>query len=452
MKAATNAVIFVDDEPHIRLAGKQTLELNGRDVQTFEEPKAALDHLGPDWPGVVVSDIKMPVMDGLEFMRAILAIDPDLPVVLITGHGDVGTAVEAMREGAYDFIEKPFASDRIVKVVDRALEMRRLTLENRSLRRELKAQDTLGPRLIGRTDAMRRVQQRLLTIAETNADMLINGETGAGKEVAARFVHQHSSRREGPFVAVNASAIPDHLVESELFGHEAGSFTDAKAKRVGKIEHSHGGTLFLDEIESMPIPVQIALLRVLQERAIERVGSNRLIPVDFRVIAATKADLRIAAIEGRFREDLYYRLHVATVNLPPLRDRRDDIPLLLQHFLLAAAARYDREPPSLGASDMQSLISHDWPGNVRELRNLADRLVLFGVDEGFAITTSDLEESQAPPPLPEQVAAFEKAVIIQALRECRGRAADTIEKLGLPRKTFYDKLKKFGLKRDEFSE
>lgn len=446
-----NHVMLLDDEPHIRLAGKQALELNSHEVLVFEGAKKALDHLGRDWPGVVVSDIKMPEMDGLAFMRSVLAIDRDLPVVLITGHGDVGTAVEAMRDGAYDFIEKPFASDRLVEVVGRALEKRRLTLENRVLRRELKAQDTLGPRLIGRTDIMRRLQDRLLTIGEADVDILIMGETGAGKEVAARFVHQHSARRDGPFVAVNASAIPDHLVESELFGHEAGSFTDAKTQRIGKIEHSNGGTLFLDEIESMPMQVQIALLRVLQERTLERVGSNRSIPLDLRVIAATKTDLRIEADEGRFREDLYYRLYVAAVDLPPLRDRRDDIPLLLQHFLLAAAARYEREPPVVDATDLQALMSHDWPGNVRELRNLAERLVLFGSDESFGITTADLETARTRASLPEQVAAFEKAVITQALRESQGCVTSAIEKLGLPRKTFYDKLKKYGLRRQDFA-
>ncbi|MEM9440059.1 MAG: sigma-54 dependent transcriptional regulator [Pseudomonadota bacterium] len=445
-----NHVILVDDEPHIRLAGKQALELDGRDVQVFESASPALEQLGLDWPGVIVSDIKMPGMDGLTFMRAVLEIDSDMPVVLITGHGDVGTAVEAMRDGAYDFIEKPFASDRLAEVVARALEKRRLTLENRALRRELKAQDTLGPRLIGRTDVMRRVQQRLLTVAETDVDILLSGETGAGKEVAARFVHQHSARREGPFVAVNASAIPEHLVESELFGHEAGSFTNAKAKRIGKIEHSDGGTLFLDEIESMPMPVQIALLRVLQERAIERVGSNRQIQVNFRVVAATKVDLRVEADEGRFREDLYYRLHVATVDLPPLRERRDDIPLLLQHFLLAAAARYEQEPPLIRGADLQALMQHHWPGNVRELRNLAERLVLFGSDEDIGIVTADVDAVAAKAALPEQVAAFEKALIVQALRESGGCAAEAIEKLGIPRKTYYDKLKKYALKRQAF--
>ncbi|MEM8949475.1 MAG: sigma-54 dependent transcriptional regulator [Pseudomonadota bacterium] len=448
--SAVNAVILVDDEPHIRLAGKQALELEGREVQVFERAKPALEHVSLDWPGVVVSDIKMPEMDGLTFMRSALAVDHELPFVLITGHGDVGTAVEAMRDGAYDFIEKPFASDRLVEVVGRALEKRRLTLENRALRRELKAQDTLGPRLIGRTEVMRRAQNRLLTVAETDVDLLLSGETGAGKEIAARFVHQHSARRDGPFVAVNAGAIPDHLVESELFGHEAGSFTDAKTRRVGKIEQSDGGTLFLDEIESTPLPVQIALLRVLQERVIERVGSNRQIPLDFRVIAATKVDLRTEADEGRFREDLYYRLHVATVDLPPLRDRRDDIPLLFQHFLLAAAARYEREPPMVSAAELRALMQHDWPGNVRELRNLAERFVLFGGDETLGLEAADLETVRARASLPEQVAAFEKTVIAQALRESQGRTADAIEKLGLPRRTFYDKLKKYGLKHDDF--
>jgi len=450
---AINSIILVDDEPHIRLASKQALELAGYDVQLFDRARTALERLAIDWPGVVVSDIKMPEMDGLAFMRAIRAIDGDLPVVLITGHGDVGTAVEAMRSGAYDFIEKPFASDRLVEVVGRALEKRRLTLENRALRRELKAQDILGPRLIGRTAAMRRVQDRLLTVAETDADILIQGETGAGKEVAARFVHQHSRRRDGPFVAVNAGAMPEHLVESELFGHEAGSFTDAKRTRIGKIEHCDGGTLFLDEIESMPLALQVVLLRVLQERTIERLGSNRQIPIDFRVIAATKIDLKEAAARGAFREDLYYRLNVATIALPPLRERPDDIPLLLQHFLLAAAARYEREPPVIGTAEMQTLMHHDWPGNVRELRNLAERLVLFGSDEQIGVATADLDaaQSQAALPLPEQVAAFEKALIMQALRQNRGCVGEAMAALGLPRKTFYDKLKKYGLRRQDFA-
>jgi len=448
---AINNIILVDDEPHIRLAGKQALELNGFEVELFEQAQPALDRLLLDWPGVLVSDIRMPGMDGLNFMRSALAIDHDLPVVLITGHGDVGTAVEAMRDGAYDFIEKPFSSDRLVDVVGRALEKRRLTLENRSLRRELKAQETLGPRLIGRTETMRRVQERLLTVAETDVDILISGETGAGKEVAARFVHQHSARRDGPFVAVNASAIPDHLVESELFGHEAGSFTDAKTKRIGKIEHSDQGTLFLDEIESMPMPVQIALLRVLQERSIERVGSNKSIPLNLRVIAATKADLRREADDGRFREDLYYRLHVATVDLPPLRERRDDIPLLLQHFILAAAARYEREPPQVSVADLHALTHHDWPGNVRELRNLAERLVLFGNDEEIGIVTADVEAVNGQASLPEQVSAYERTLIIQALRQSDGCVTAAIDALKIPRKTFYDKLKKYGLKRQDFS-
>ena len=445
------SVIIVDDEKHVRAANEQTLQLAGHTVETFAQAAPALERMSMDWPGILITDIRMPGIDGMQLLDRARAIDPDLPVVLVTAHGDIAMAVDAMRKGAYDFIEKPFPADQLAEVTARALDKRRLTLENRELRRELRAQEGIGPRIIGRTEIMRHVQRRLLTIAETDADCLIIGETGVGKEIAARSLHQHSRRRDGAFVPINCSALPAELIESELFGHEAGAFTGARGKRVGKFEHANGGTLFLDEIDSMPLDMQAKILRVLQERIVERLGSNTPIPLDLRVVAATKIDLRAAADAGRFREDLYYRLAVATAEIPPLRDRRDDIPMLFQHFLLAAASRYERTPPQTTPEQIAALMAHDWPGNVRELRNLAERCVVFGADDTAATAgwlTADTADGGT---LPEQLAFFEKSLIVEALRQSGGHVSRATEILGIPRKTLYDKLAKYDLRRDHFT-
>jgi two-component system C4-dicarboxylate transport response regulator DctD len=285
-------VILIDDEKHIRIAGCQTLELAGYEVLALDSADGALNHLGVDWPGVIVTDINMPGMDGLAFMLQALSIDSDLPVILITGHGDISMAVNAIRDGAYDFIEKPFSADLLTDVVKRAIEKRALTLENRKLRSELQAQSAPGPRIIGKSLPLQRMRGLLMQVADTPADILLMGETGTGKDLVARFIHENSSRRDRNFVAINCGGIPENLIESELFGHERGAFTDAKRRRIGKLEHADGGTLFLDEIESMPLSLQIKLLRVLEERAIERLGANELIPLDLRIVAATKADLK----------------------------------------------------------------------------------------------------------------------------------------------------------------
>ena len=356
-------VMLIDDEEHIRVAASQALDLAGYGVQAFERADRALAVLDADWPGAIVSDIRMPGIDGLQFLQHARAIDHDLPVILITGHGDVSMAVEAMRAGAYDFIEKPFAVEDLVDTVARALEKRTLTIENRRLKNELAVQSKPGPRIIGDTVGVQRLRQTIAQIADTDADVLVNGETGTGKELVARALHENSRRRERNFVAVNCGAVPDNLIESELFGHEAGAFTDARTRRIGKFEHANGGTLFLDEIESMPMNVQVHLLRVLQERAIERLGSNELVSLDLRVVAASKTDLREAAARGEFREDLYYRLSVVMIDIPPLRERREDIPLLFQHFVLVAGARYQREPPPPRPEQLHRLMLADWPGS-----------------------------------------------------------------------------------------
>ncbi|MBE0505808.1 MAG: sigma-54-dependent Fis family transcriptional regulator [Marinospirillum sp.] len=444
-------VIIIDDEKHLRISLGQTLELAGYQVQSFESAEQALKALSPEWPGVVVSDIRMPGMDGMAFLQQARTLDTDLPVILITGHGDISTAVAAMRQGAYDFLEKPFHNEVLLDVVARALDKRRLTLENRCLKEELARATTPGPRVLGRTQPMQQLMSVANQISRVETDLLLWGETGSGKDMLARYIHEQSKRAGKNFVAINCGAVPESIIESELFGHEPGAFTGANKRRVGKFEHANGGTVFLDEIESMPLNLQVKLLRVLQERQLERLGSNTPVSLDIRVIAATKTDLKQASADGQFREDLYYRLNVVTLEIPPLRDRREDIPLLFQHFAIVAATRSGLEAPSPSPLQLSLLMGHDWPGNVRELRNLAERYVLLGATCDYNLEQLMFgSSSKQPLTLPEQVEMFEKSLIEQALARNKGSIKNTLEDLSLPRKTLYDKLKKYGLSREDF--
>jgi two-component system C4-dicarboxylate transport response regulator DctD len=431
-------VLFVDDDADVREAAQQTLELADIYAEAFGDAQSALERLRKGWSGIVISDIRMPKMDGLEFLNEAKKIDPDMPIIMVTGHGDVATAVKAMHDGAFDFIEKPYSPDLFIDITKRAMSHRALILENRTLKIELARYSKNSSDFIGRNPAMEKLRTLIGNVASTNAHVLINGETGSGKEVIARNIHAMSGRT-GPFVAVNCGGMPEHLIESELFGHEAGAFTGADHKRIGKFEFADKGTIFLDEIESMPLALQIKLLRVLQERALERLGSNRLQPIDLRVIAATKTDLRDASSKGAFREDLYYRLNVVQLHIPPLRERKDDIPLLFEYFTRDAAKRFERDVPPLTPAEMGEFTAYDWPGNVRELRNAAERRVL-GLhplaDDNDGSTNNTI-------PLPQQVEAFEKNLIIEALREHGGNVTATVSALGVPRKTFYDKLTKY---------
>lgn len=443
-------ILLVDDEEHIRLAAGQTLELGGYEVTALETAEEALQMVQSGWEGILVTDINLPGINGLELMKRVVAEDPALPVILITGHGDISMAVGAMRDGAYDFIEKPFSSELLLDVVRRAVEKRALVMENRKLKLELEAQQAPGPRVIGNTPAITQVRSLVHTVADTPADILILGETGTGKDLMARYIHEQSNRRDKNFVAINCGAVPENLIESELFGHEKGAFTDAKSQRIGKFEHASGGTLFLDEIESMPMTLQIKLLRVLEERAIERLGSNELIPLDIRIIAATKVDLKEASDRGEFREDLYYRLNVVRLDIPSLRDRREDIVLLFQHFALIASAQYGREVPPLSPERMHSIVTYDWPGNVRELRNLAERYVLLGEGCTFDFENRPITESSTALSLPDKVDQFEKMLIQAELSRSGGSIKETLTSLGLPRKTLYDKMKKYGLDKNDY--
>ncbi len=440
MNARTLKVLVVEDDPDVLLGCEQALQLEGVATVGAESAEQALQRIGEELPGLIVSDIRLPGRDGMALMREVLALDADLPVVLITGHGDVSLAVQAMRAGAYDFIEKPFPPEYLVDVVRRGLEKRSLTQEVRALRHQLQDNSRLGSHIIGNAVAMEEIRKMILDLADTNVSLLINGETGTGKELVARSLHEASARRNGNFVAINCGGLPETLVESEIFGHEAGAFTGATKRRIGKIEYANGGTLFLDEIESMPMALQIKLLRVLQERTLERLGSNTSVPVDCRVVAATKEDLGEMAQQGRFREDLYYRLNVASINLPALRERREDVPLLFAHFLQQSAAAHVRAVPVMSAERLQQLMSYAWPGNVRELRNVADRCVL-GIEMGFP----PFAERRGPASLHQAVDAFERAMVTEALRNNGNSLSLAAGALQIPKTTLHDKMRKFGL-------
>ncbi|WEK06448.1 MAG: sigma-54 dependent transcriptional regulator [Candidatus Devosia phytovorans] len=434
-------VALVDDDADFRTATAQTIRLAGLTVETFADAASLLEVVGTDFAGIVVSDIRMPRVSGLDLFDRLRAVDEAIPVILITGHGDIDMAVNAVQAGAYDFIAKPVSAQRLVQSIRRAMDMRQLVLENRDLARRLETDD--GAPLLGQTPAMERLRRTLRQIAVADIDVLVEGETGSGKEVVARALHEWGRRSAAEFVALNCGALPETVIESELFGHEPGAFTGATARRIGRIEHSSGGTLFLDEIESMPLATQVKLLRVLEQRRISPLGTNKERDLDLRVIAASKLDLNQASRDGKFREDLYYRLNVVSVSIPPLRERRDDILLLFAHFLARAAKRFQVETPLVSPILRDFLVSHDWPGNVRELGHFAERFVL-----GLEV---DATGGQVLPPasLPDRVAQAEAAILRETTERHDWNIAACLAELGIPRKTFYDKLKRHGISRAE---
>ncbi|RIA21424.1 two-component system response regulator AauR [Ectopseudomonas oleovorans] len=433
-------VLIVEDDPHVLLGCQQALALEDIDSIGVGSAEEALQRVDEDFAGIVISDIRLPGIDGLELLTRLKQRDARLPVVLITGHGDIGMAVGAMRDGAYDFMEKPFSPERLVDVARRALEQRSLAREVSALRRQLAGRQALEQRIIGRSPAMQQLRELIANVADTNANVLIEGETGTGKELVARCLHDFSRRQSKQFVALNCGGLPESLFESEIFGHEAHAFTGAGKRRIGKIEHADGGSLFLDEIESMPLGLQIKLLRVLQEHSLERLGSNQSIEVDCRVIAATKSDLDELGKRGEFRSDLYYRLNVVTLELPPLRERREDIALLFEHFLQLAALRFDRAIPELDRHTLAALTAHDWPGNVRELRNVAERFAL-----GLPVFKKSGQADSHALGFNEAVEAFERNLLGAALERHAGNLSQAAQALGLAKTTLFDKVKKYGL-------
>ena len=432
-------VLLVEDDPNVRLGCEQAMQLAGIPVIVTASAEEAEKYLQDDFPGIVVTDMRLPGISGMDLLRKVRARYADLPVIIITGHGDVTLAVEAMRNGAYDFMQKPFSTDDLIEVVRRALEKRALVLEVEALRRRLDQRDDLEARLIGRSPQMQKVRRLILDVADAGVDILIFGETGTGKEMVARCLHDLSRAGQENYVAINCGGMADNLLDSELFGHESGAFTGAQKRRIGKVEYASGGTLFLDELESMPMNMQIKLLRVLQERVIERLGSNQLIPVNCRVVAASKEDLKLWSEQGKFRADLYYRLNVVRIELPPLRERREDIPALYDAFLLQAAKRYNRALPAVSPETMQRLMAQDWPGNIRELKNVADCHVL-GIGGGTAPVGQ-----VGTPSLTEAVENYERQLINDEFSRQGGNIQRTADAFRIARTTMHDKLKKYGL-------
>ncbi|HUU34102.1 MAG TPA: sigma-54 dependent transcriptional regulator [Vicinamibacterales bacterium] len=452
-------LLLVDDEDALRTVMAERLTEAGINVTEASSGEQALERLERFAFDVLVSDLRLPGIDGREVLAAALARYPGIIGIVVTGYGTVKDAVDAIKRGAADFISKPFQFEELMHVLESALEQRRLRSENAYLRQQLEQRDGL-PGVVGRSQPVRDLCQMVETVAPSAATVLITGETGTGKEVIARAIHQSSPRRQHRFVALNCSAIPENLLEAELFGHARGAFTGAIATRQGRLEQADRGTLFLDEVGTMSPALQTKLLRVLQEREFERVGENRTIKVDVRVLAATNSELAKMVAEGTFREDLFYRLNVIPLHLPPLRERKEDVPLLVQHFIRKFVAREDQNggsPDAMVSQDgMRRLMAYAWPGNVRQLENAVERaLILRG-------TRSQIEVSDLPPEvqavpvestptldlpeegvdLPELVGRIERDLINRALTRTDGNRADAARLLGLKRTTLVEKLKR----------
>jgi two-component system C4-dicarboxylate transport response regulator DctD len=438
-------VLFVDDDDDIRASASQALELAGFHVRGFAAADRMLGEVNPGLTGAIVTDIRMPGLDGMSFMQRVHDIDPEIPVILITGHGDVQLAVRAMREGAYDFIEKPFSTAHLAEVVRRALDRRRLVVENRELRQVMEQGDMLDQRLAGRTGVMVALRERLRVVAATGADVLLQGPEGSGKKAAARAMHDASPRRDKPFVAINCAALPEDMAGSELFGHEVGAFPGAMRSRVGRLEHARGGTVYLEDVTALNDELQAQLLQVLDERAIRRAGSSELISLDARFVFATGRNLEDEAAQGRLRQDLMFRMNAVSIALPALAQRREDIPRLFLQLLHEAASRFRKTAPDVPGELLAMLSQRDWPGNVRELRNWAERMVL-GLEADAVEPAIGLSGKLA-----DRVAAFEKTVLMAELQASGGSLRTVYERLGLSRKTLYEKMQRHGLRREDFT-
>ncbi|ACM29107.1 sigma-54 dependent transcriptional regulator [Agrobacterium sp. SHOUNA12C] len=444
MTDALPGVLLIEDDAALRRSLAQWLSLNELSVTEAADGNEALKVLRSDTIDVVISDVRMPGISGLELLAVIRKTWPELPVIILSGHGDVPMAVAAIQAGAFNFLTKPYVPEQLIGTLQNALEQTRLRRRVVSLEQSNAIQARLERQLLGADQATTRLKSTIEQLAPYHVDVLIKGETGSGKEVVARLLHECSPRQAGPFVAINCAALPLDIVESELFGHETGAFTGASGIRIGKFEFAKGGTIFLDEIESMPLSIQAKLLRALQERTVTRLGSNRDIPIDIRILSATKEDLRDLASRGLFREDLYYRLAAADIAIPPLRDRGHDALLLFEHFMLSMAERLERKALSLTDEETRFLLAYAWPGNVRELKHLAERRAL-GLDWRPDTDQQDdltVENSS----LADLVDQFELNLIEQALRNADGRTSLAAERLQLPHRTLNEKLKRLSTK------
>lgn len=436
------SITIVDDDEDFRCALAERLRLEDLEVRDFASGDLALKALSADYAGVVVTDLRMPGLDGRGLLARIQTLDPDLPVVMMTGHGDIDDAVEALRNGAYDFVAKPFDFGRLRETIRRALEKRGLILDNRTL---AQAFQTARPQmlLLGESPAIQRLRSIIDQVADADMDVLIEGPTGSGKEVVARALHDGGRRRVHPFVAVNCGALPEGLIEMELFGSESGAFPGALRRRVGLVEQSHRGTLFLDELECLSPAAQVALLRVIEERSVHPIGAVSPRVLDLRILAASKVDLAAAVAAGTFREDLFYRLNVLKLVVPRLADRREDIPLLFAHFLALASARRGVAPRPITDRVRKRLIQDPWSGNVRELANFAEQVALGLKEEETTVEAGPIS-------LVERVETFERSILEDALVRHKGAVSSICLDLKVPRKTLYDKLARHNLRTADY--
>ncbi|HEU4385082.1 MAG TPA: sigma-54 dependent transcriptional regulator [Anaeromyxobacteraceae bacterium] len=453
-------ILFVDDDPNTRKVARANLPLDGFEVLPASSGAEALARLEESDPLAMVTDVKMPDLDGISLMERVHAQRPSLPVVLVTAHATVETAVAAMRKGALHYLVKPVRWDELALVLRHAVAHERARRDLERLRGELD-QVSGFEEMVGDSPAMREVFRVVEQVAGADATVLLCGETGTGKELVARAVHRRSPRRDRPFVAVNCTAVPRELMESEFFGHEKGAFTGAVARRAGRFEQADGGTLFLDEVGDLDLGIQAKLLRVLQEQELTRVGGQRAEKVDVRIVAATNRDLEALVREGRFRDDLYYRLNVIPIRLPPLRDRASDLPALIDHFLRSFSSRFGRVVPPPPPAVLAAAQAYPWPGNVRELRNLCERAALMGWEAvapllGQAAPRGPAEAAPAEFDLPlldaraRLVERFEREYLTRLLRQHKGKVGEVARAAGIAERNLYEKLKGYGISRDDY--
>lgn len=451
-------ILVVDDEPKIRAILSAILGDEGYTVKIAENGEMAIREARAFEPDLVLMDQNMPGIDGIETMERLKEHDPELKVIILTAFGSIPLAVEAMKKGAYDYIAKPFDNDELLIIIRRTINHSRLARELFRLREEIQEKYDFG-NIIGASPQMQRLFEQMKRVCETEATVLIQGESGTGKELAARAIHYHSLRKNEPLVSVNCGAIPAGLIESEFFGHERGAFTDAKERKSGRFEQASGGTLFLDEVGELPIESQVKLLRALEDRAVTRIGGNESVPVDVRVISATNKDLETEVERKTFRLDLLYRLNIFTITIPPLRERRDDIGLLVEHFITKYNRRMGLSVENVTLSAMDALVSYSWPGNVRDLENAVQSAMIlagkgiisvddlpmrvrgyYNTDSGSLTGTCELQECVA-----RKAAEMEKDLILQTLKRCGFNRGRTAEELGVSRKTLFNKMKKLRL-------
>jgi len=457
-------ILVVDDEQVTREVLSEFLATQGYDVTAVENGPSAIQVVKEEPVHAMVTDLRLPEMDGVELLEQVSQVQAHLPSIVMTGYGTIANAVRAMKAGAFDFIIKPVQLDAVSVVIKKALEFHQLRQENLLLKKTVREQYGLH-QLIGRSEEIRTLQEFVERVADSDSTILIQGESGTGKELVARMLHVNSLRRDRQLVPVNCGAIPENMLESELFGHEKGAFTDAVSARIGRFELAHGGTLFLDEVGEMSLSLQVKLLRVLQERSFERVGGNKTIRVDVRVLAATNQDLEQAVLEGRFRKDLYYRLNVIPITVPPLRERRSDIPLLVDHSIQRFNVAKQAGITGVAPDAMTHLVRYDWPGNIRELENLLERLVIlkksgtiavsdlpekirqrapFSVEPGDSVPQPDLINGEGIN-LMKELERYEGHLIVEALQKSNGVTSKAAELLRLNRTTLIEKLKRKGL-------